>query len=235
LDDDRIKQVGELLSNDVSRNILKLLFKNIMTANDIAKEADISLPLVMYHLKKMQEANMVRVTNVGKTIKSKDIKRYTTTKFALVIVADSVKDKVKESKAIKRSFSGFYKFASIGIVSGAAWFASMFAQQREQEVMVGTPTEDFGEAPTEEASVVVPEDGIEVPLEEVPAEVVPPEVVPPEVVPPEVVPPEISEPALYPPDIVEILPADILWSTVIALGILVVGLIIERAVRSRKK
>jgi len=35
-DDEKIKLIGNLLSNDTSRNILKLLFGQEMTANDIA-------------------------------------------------------------------------------------------------------------------------------------------------------------------------------------------------------
>ena len=105
MDDQKIKQVGELLSNDASRKILKLLFKNSLTASDIAKEADLSLPLVMYHLKKMQDANMVRPTNIGKTVESKDTKRYTTKKYTNVMVQHSVDAKIKESKS---SFNSRY-------------------------------------------------------------------------------------------------------------------------------
>ena len=230
MDDSKIKQVGELLSNDASRKILKALFKKSLSAGELAKEADISLPLVMYHLKKMQDANMIRVTNVGKTVESKDTKRYTTTKFAFVIVADSVKEKAKESKSIKRSFSGLYKFASIGVVTGAAWFASLFAQQRDEAVI---PTENFVRTAPEEfadesVSAGIAEDAAEAPMAELETG---------DAVAPEMAEPAISEPAYYdvPPEVTQILPVDILWSTVIALGVLAVGLIIERAVRARRK
>ena len=220
MEDQKIKQVGELLSNDASRKILKLLFKNSLTASDIAKEADLSLPLVMYHLKKMQDANMVRVTNVGKTIESKDTKRYTTTKFAIVIVADSVKEKVKESKSIKRGFSGLYKFASIGIVSGAAWFASMFAQQRDKEASIA-PIEEMSQSESI-ASDVAQDAAMEAAVEEF-AEG-------------EFVPPEMAERvfSITVEETTQIFPMDVLWSTVIALGVLAVGLIIERAIREKR-
>ena len=232
MDDSKIKQVGELLSNDASRKILKSLFKNSLSAGELAKEADISLPLVMYHLKKMQDAKMVRVTNVGKTVESKDTKRYTTTKFAFVIVADSVKAKAQESKSIKRSFSGLYKFASIGVVTGAAWFASLFAQQRDEAAII--PSDEFARTVPEEfaqeesVSAGVAEDAVEAPAAEFETG---------EVTEPNIAEPAISEPAYYdvPPEVTEILPVDILWSTVIALGVLAVGLIIERAVRARRK
>jgi hypothetical protein len=47
-DDDKIKSIGELLSSDSSRNILKLLFDQVLTANQIAQKTEISLPLVIY-------------------------------------------------------------------------------------------------------------------------------------------------------------------------------------------
>ncbi|MDX1533029.1 MAG: winged helix-turn-helix domain-containing protein [Nitrosopumilaceae archaeon] len=221
MEDQKIKQVVELLSNDASRKILKLLFKNSLTASDIAKEADLSLPLVMYHLKKMQDANMVRPTNVGKTLESKDTKRYTTTKFAIVIVADSVKEKVKESKSIKRGFSGLYKFASIGIVTGAAWFASMFAQQRDNEATI-VPIEEMSQPESGVATEMAQDAAMEATVEEFAES--------------EFVPPEMAERALNMPveETTQIFPADVLWSTVIALGVLAVGLIIERVIRAKR-
>ncbi|HSA97471.1 MAG TPA: winged helix-turn-helix domain-containing protein [Candidatus Nitrosotenuis sp.] len=76
-DDQRIKAVGELLSSDSSREILKLLFNDHMTANQIAQKTETSLPLVMYHLKKMQDAGIVTISSTGKNSKSHDMKYYT--------------------------------------------------------------------------------------------------------------------------------------------------------------
>ena len=246
MDDDKIKQVGELLSSDASRSILKLLFKNTMTANEIAKNTGISLPLVMYHLKKMQSANMVRITNVGKTIKSKDMNFYTTTKFAIIIVSDSVSKKVKESKSVKRTFGGFYRFASIAVVAGGAWFVSQFAQNAEKGTYIDTSTEST-DIPQESA-----EFRIESPQAEMAAEFsdemmagvegdmdvveVSPEGVPAmkseEIVPAEPVLETVPQISAQTP---EGIPLDILWSALITLGVIVVGLIIERAIRSRRK
>jgi predicted transcriptional regulator len=65
-DDQRIKAIGELLSSDSSRTILKLLFNEQMTANQIAQKTEISLPLVIYHLKKMQEVGLVKIAQTEK-------------------------------------------------------------------------------------------------------------------------------------------------------------------------
>ena len=131
-DDDRIKAVGELLSSDSSRAILKLLFNEEMTANQIAQKTEISLPLVMYHLKKMQDANVVKISQTGKNTKSHDMKYYTVDKFAIVILPSGMTEKAKTSKSLFNSFNRIYRFATIGGVSLAAWFSSQFIQQNNR-------------------------------------------------------------------------------------------------------
>ena len=49
-DDEKIKSFGELLTNDSSRSILQILFKEEMTANEIAQKTGESLQLVKYHI-----------------------------------------------------------------------------------------------------------------------------------------------------------------------------------------
>src|SRR3989304_9208 len=85
-EDEKIKAVGEILSSDSSRKILKLLFNQSLTANQISQKIGVSLPLVIYHLKKMQESDVIKITNVGKNTKSHDMKFYTVDKFAIVIL-----------------------------------------------------------------------------------------------------------------------------------------------------
>jgi DNA-binding transcriptional ArsR family regulator len=131
-DDDRIKAVGELLSSDSSRTILKLLFNEEMTANQISQKTEISLPLVMYHLKKMQDANVVKVSQTGKNTKSHDMKYYTVDKFAIVILPSGMTEKAKTSKSLFNSFNRIYRFATIGGVSLAAWFSSQFIQENNR-------------------------------------------------------------------------------------------------------
>ena len=144
-DDDRIKAVGELLSSDSSRTILKLLFNEEMTANQIAQKTEISLPLVMYHLKKMQDCNVVKISQTGKNTKSHDMKYYTVDKFAIVILPSGMSEKAKSSKSLFNSFNRIYRFATIGGVSLAAWFSAQFIQQNNRIALsnarkLGQPT-----------------------------------------------------------------------------------------------
>jgi len=201
-EDDKIKSVGELLSSDSSRAILKLLFEDIMTANQISQKTGISLPLVIYHLKKMQEMAIVKVSNVSKNVKAQDMKYYTTTKFAIVILPSSLSQKAKTSKSLANSFKAIYRFASIGVAGIATWFVSQFAQnfqagqtglEENLQAPMQAPADVAGEAaksaggPTLEQTI---------------------------------------EAAIAPPSVG--IPPDVFWSVVFAFSVIIVGLIIER-------
>ncbi len=85
-DDEKIKVVGEVLANESSRAILRLL-SNIdeMTINQIAQEMDLSIPLVSHHLKKMQETGVVKVSRVGKSVKGQKMNYYSITNQSFLI------------------------------------------------------------------------------------------------------------------------------------------------------
>src|SRR5207249_1737870 len=145
-DDEKIKSVGELLSSDSGRNILKLLFDQVLTANQIAQKTEISLPLVIYHLKKMQDMGIVKITNIGKNIKTQDMKFYTSSKFAIVILPSNVTEKAKTSKSLANSFKAIYRFGAIGIAAIGSWFATIAFQGTGQisDITKGIPEGSHG-------------------------------------------------------------------------------------------
>jgi DNA-binding transcriptional ArsR family regulator len=208
-DDDKIKSVGELLSSDSSRTILKLLFNDQLTANQIAQKTEISLPLVIYHLKKMQEAGMVKISQTGKNTKSHDMKYYTVDKFAIVILPSGATEKAKSSKSLFNSFNRIYKFSMIGGAAIAAWFSSQFLQIQQTSL----PTESMRGA---DMMMEQAEEAAQKSLEA----------------------PSIAESAPFAAqgDIQTGEPAtDIYVSIIVTLGVVVIGLIIERILRARKK
>ena len=210
-DDQRIKAVGELLSSDSSRAILKLLFNDHMTANQIAQKTETSLPLVMYHLKKMQDAGIVTISSTGKNTKSHDMKYYTIDKFAIVILPSGLSEKAKSSKSLHNSFNRIYRFATIGGAALATWFSSQFIQHQQTAVY---------EAPKNTAPMMksAPEMAQRA-LESTPKA------------------PQAAQDAgvqMYQSTTGE--PAtDIYISIIITLGVVVIGLMIERIIRARKK
>lgn len=200
-EDEKIKSVGELLSSDSSRTILKLLFEDIMTANQISQKTGISLPLVIYHLKKMQDMGIVKVSNVGKNVKAQDMKYYTTTKFAIVILPSGLSQKAKTSKSLANSFKTIYRFASIGVAGVATWFVSQFAQNfQASQTSLKENLQAPIEAPADVAREAAKSAGV--PME------------------------QTMEAAIALPAVG--IPADVFWSVVFALSVIIAGLIIER-------
>ena len=135
-DDVKIKSFGELLTNDSSRTILQLLFNEELTALQIAEKTGISLQLVKYHIIKLQDLGVVKVTKTEKNSKSQDMKVYSASKFSMVIVPPKYSEKTKESKLLVRSFKHIYKIAGLGIAAGLSGLMSLSLVQQDNRVPV---------------------------------------------------------------------------------------------------
>ncbi len=149
-DDEKIKSFGELLTNDSSRAILQLLFNEELTALQIAEKTGISLQLVKYHIIKLQDLGVVKVTKIEKNSKSQDMKFYSASKFSMVIVPPKYSEKTKESKLLVRSFKHIYKIAGLGIAAGISGLMSLSLMQQDTQVVID---------PRETAQVTSPQDG----------------------------------------------------------------------------
>jgi len=135
-DDEKIKSFGELFSNDSSRRILQLLFNEELAATQIAQKTDISLQLVKYHLNKLQDLGVVKISKIEKNSKSQDMKIYSATKFSIVIVPPKLSEKTKESKLLIRSFRHIYKVAGLGIATGLSGLFSLSQLQQDKQIHV---------------------------------------------------------------------------------------------------
>jgi DNA-binding transcriptional ArsR family regulator len=144
-EDEKIKLIGNLLGNDSSRNILKLLLENEMTANEIAQKTGQLLSLIMHHLQKMQEAGMIRITKTVKNTKGHDMKYYGPTKLVVLIFPSKASDKAKSSKSLRNSLNHIYRFVAIGVAGMTSWFV---VQPRNEipthtGVITSEPTSDL--------------------------------------------------------------------------------------------
>lgn len=116
-EDEKIKLIGEIFSNDSSQKILKTVSSGKdMTANEIAQKNNMSLVLVTHHLKRMQEAGMIKITKTKKSVKGQDMKYYLATKQSFLIVPPE-----KTTHSILNSVKRFSKFAAIGIAGLVSW------------------------------------------------------------------------------------------------------------------
>jgi len=161
-DDVRIKSFGELLTNDSSRAILQLLFNEELTALQIAEKTEISLQLVKYHIIKLQDLGVVKITKIEKNSKSQDMKFYSASKFSMVIVPPKYSEKTKESKLLVRSFKHIYKIAGLGIAAGMSGLLSLSMFQQDIEVPV-----EFGESKeAQQIDLQEMDEGLQVSVEE---------------------------------------------------------------------
>lgn len=204
-EDEKLKAIGEILSSDPSRKILKLLFNQALTANQISQKIEISLPLVIYHLKKMQESGVIKITKVGQNTKSHDMKFYTVDKFAIVILPTAMSTPAKKSKSLLNSFTRIHRMATLSAVGVAAWFSSQFIQKNMAQQVVSD----------EQLTMSQPE-GAEMMLKAAPAT-------------------ESADVPMQAQAPSGEFSFDILWSIVAVLSVIVAGLIIEILIKNRKE
>ncbi len=154
-DDEKIKSFGEVFTSDSSREILQLLFNDDLTATQLAQKSDISLQLVKYHLNKLQDLGVVKISKIEKNSKSQDMKVYTASKFSIVIVPPKLSEKTKESKLLVRSFRHIYKVAGLGLATGLSGLLSLSQITKSKQVPIN-PSPSRDASPTQ-SSIPMPE------------------------------------------------------------------------------
>lgn len=111
-DDDSLKILGELLSNDTSRKIIKALIEKEMYTNEIAVTLDIGVSLVIHHLNKMQEIGIVDI-NHKQIVKKGNEHRYFRVIPGLFVMPNESKEAIQEKGTLKKIFKEGIKFSSI--------------------------------------------------------------------------------------------------------------------------
>lgn len=114
-DDERLKILGELLSNKSSRDIIRLLIERELYTNEIAKKLNLRPNLVVHHLQKMESIELLKITNKKITKKGEEHRFYRIPKGMLIIPNES-KD-MKENRFLKKIFKEGMKFTAIGIAA----------------------------------------------------------------------------------------------------------------------
>ncbi|MGQ9718426.1 MAG: ArsR family transcriptional regulator [Nitrososphaerales archaeon] len=102
-DDLRLKLIGEVLANDTSRGVLNAVLKGFDTASDISKMLDLPLPLVLHHLERLVDSGLLTVKEIDHSLKGRDMKRYSASKMAfLIIPSDVLEDKKGDHLQIEK-------------------------------------------------------------------------------------------------------------------------------------
>lgn len=107
-DDERLKIIGEELSNDTGRAVLTKLFDGANNISKIASELNVSIALVSWHIQRLAKVGLVRISNIELSSKNKKVYHYTPTKLALIIIPKQLAESNLESKIVKTSLKKLY-------------------------------------------------------------------------------------------------------------------------------
>lgn len=130
-DDEKLKMLGELLSNKSSRDIIKLLIEKEMYINEIAKKLELRPNLVIHHLQKMESIELLEITNKKITRKGEE-HRFFRIPHGMLIIPNGVKESIND-RLFKRIFKNNLKFVVIGITSIFSGIISSFISLPKQE------------------------------------------------------------------------------------------------------
>jgi len=135
-DDKSLKTLGELLSNDTSRKIIKILIEKEMYTNEIATELDIRVSLVIHHLKKLEELGIVEITH-KQIVRKGNHHRYFKISKRFFIAPDMNKQEIKKTGILERIFKNTVKLSAVAFSGFITWIASqsvkLSAEATEEE------------------------------------------------------------------------------------------------------
>lgn len=119
-EDERLKFLGEILSNESSRSILTLLIEKEMTLMQIAKQTNLNLTLVIHHLKKLLQSGVVTITKTIASKKGRPMKFYRA-KPILMISSKNMRDDMQKNKSLLNVLKKITRFTAIGLAGVSTW------------------------------------------------------------------------------------------------------------------
>lgn len=135
--DEKLKSLGKMLNNDSSRKIRQLLIEKEMTANEIATQTKLSLPLALYHINQMIESGIVIISKTSTNGKNQPMKYYSA-KPGIIILPEKASQKAKENKSFTKALKSIMKFTVIGFAGIVSW---MTVKIYDQGLPVQEPTD----------------------------------------------------------------------------------------------
>ncbi len=137
--DERLKHLGEILSNESSQNILSLLLEKELTIMEIAKTSGISANLVIHHLKKMVDSGIVKVVHESKNSRGHPLRFYRA-KSAIVILTKEAAARADKSKSLRSVLGRITRFGVIGIAGTFTWIVTSSNYALESAFKYPRPT-----------------------------------------------------------------------------------------------
>jgi len=95
LEEERAKEIANVISNDTSRKILNFLSEKDAAENDIARELKLPASTVHYNMQHLLKHNLIEVKDFYWSEKGNKVNVYTVAKKLIVIAPKSMKIKTK--------------------------------------------------------------------------------------------------------------------------------------------
>lgn len=95
LEDEKAKEIANVISNDTSRKILDFLSEKDAAENDIARELNLPASTVHYNIQHLLKHNLIEVKDFYWSEKGNKVNVYTVAKKLIVIAPKSMKIKTK--------------------------------------------------------------------------------------------------------------------------------------------
>lgn len=95
--DDKAKILAMELANDKGRKVLDAIFENKKSSSDLAKELNLGLPTILFHIERLKETGLIEVIDTELSKKFREIKYYGISKKAILILPSSKKDILNRS------------------------------------------------------------------------------------------------------------------------------------------
>ena len=144
-DDEKLKILGELLSNKSSRDIIRLLIEKEMYTNEIVKKLELKVNLVIHHLQKMELIGLLEITN-KKIIRNGEEHRFFRIPLGMLIFPEKSEDETKNG-ILKKFFKEGIKFAAIGFAAIISFITTMpKKKQTIESYIIDNEPSDFSDA-----------------------------------------------------------------------------------------
>lgn len=122
--DKSLKMIGELLSNDSSRQIIRCLIEKEMYTNEIAKKLQLRVSLVIHHLKKLEELELLEITE-KQIVKNGNKHKFYRMVPNLGISPNHSEEELKENGFFKKIFNSGVKISVVAFGCLTSWFSGL--------------------------------------------------------------------------------------------------------------
>ena len=123
--EEEIKKIAMELANDTGRKILEEIYSsNTITASELSEKLKIPLPTVLFHLERLTELNLIKITDTKLSKKFREVKYYSPAKKAILIIPAKEKETILSIKNAlqRRIVAPLSLLIAFGITVVVGWF-----------------------------------------------------------------------------------------------------------------